>query len=526
MTSHGNLLTARLLLAFALTVPACTRGAPPGRVIVELRTVENVLDDSQRTGCTLQEEVEAGTTHDAWISFGDVEPDAERGWKVRRTRVHCGRGPFAKSSSQFGRMLGTPYVILDLDLIPTVPTSARIGLNVSLKVHTLSGFDQEGRPLYRDRVDNRSVTLGPQGEAVFPVLIPDDRERDAFGVHEALLRVRATTAGHTRAAAYGAISVRADVPGADVLVDGGVVGRITEGHPTIVNNLVVGKREVRVRDFSDREARAEVAVEQNRVVEVALPVLQLPPSGAQTDFVPIGKNPQGYEEYWRPKDAAIVVTVPAGEFLMGSSDTDSEANQRPQHTVYLSEFRIDKTEVTWRQFGKFTADTGTPPLPAPIYGTPDDYAVSNVLWDEAMAYCKWVGGRLPTEAEWEKAARGTDGRRYPWGNDWQPGRCNSFEGGPHRPESVGRYRDCLSPYGVLDLAGGVWEWCADWYGEKYYADSPSENPTGPASGSLHVLRGGVWLNQRLYLRTAYRLQRPPSSRHVHNGFRCAHDVGK
>ena len=219
----------------------------------------------------------------------------------------------------------------------------------------------------------------------------------------------------------------------------------------------------------------------------------------------------------------MVVRISAGEFLMGSPEGQGEPHERPQRRVYVSEFLIDKTEVTWRQFREFLDATGSPIPRAPISGTPDHYPASFVLWDEARAYCEWIGGRLPTEAEWEKAARGADGRLYSWGNQWDSHRCNSISGGLHGPESVGSYPDCLSPYGVLDMPGSMWEWCADRYGEDHYAEGPATDPQGPTSGRLRVMRGGAWMSQPLWLRAAHRVARSPTSRNADHGFRCAQD---
>lgn len=209
---------------------------------------------------------------------------------------------------------------------------------------------------------------------------------------------------------------------------------------------------------------------------------------------------------------------------MGSPEGTGEPPERPQHRVHVSGFLIDKTEVTWRQFRKFSAATGVALPPAPIWGTPDNYPISFVLWDEAKQYCEWVGGRLPTEAEWEKAARGTDGGQYPWGDQWDPRRCNSISGGLHQPESVGTYANCVSPFGVLDMSGSMWEWCGDWYGERYYSESSSRDPSGPASGSVRVIRGGGWMSQPLWLRAAYRFKAPGSTRKADHGFRCVQDA--
>jgi formylglycine-generating enzyme required for sulfatase activity len=204
---------------------------------------------------------------------------------------------------------------------------------------------------------------------------------------------------------------------------------------------------------------------------------------------------------------------------MGSKNGEGEPSERPQRQVFVSELLMDKTEVTWRQFKKFAKATRASLPPTPLWETPSDYAVSNVLHDEAKAYCEWVGGRLPTEAEWEKAARGTDGRQYPWGNDWDLDRCHSQDGAPHRPENVGSFLGCVSPYGMLDMAGGVLEWCADWYGEGY-PEGPARDPQGPQSGDGRVVRGGAWHSMSNSLRSAYRLRNAPDWRSVHNGIRC------
>jgi formylglycine-generating enzyme required for sulfatase activity len=324
---------------------------------------------------------------------------------------------------------------------------------------------------------------------------------------------------------YGTLSVKADAPGAEILLDGGLVGRIRENAPTDLTGIPAGTREIVVRDFSGREDHKQVVVRSANKVEVTLSVLRL--HSKPGSFSPLGKNLQGFGEYWRAKDKVIVVRIPAGEFLMGSLEKQGEPDERPQHRVHVSEFLIDKTEVTWRQFKGFSQAAGAPLPTIPIWGTPDDYAVTYVDWDQAKAYCEWVGGRLPTEAEWEKAARGTDGRQYAWGERWDPKRCNSIEGGPHRPEPVGSFPDCLTPYGVLDMAGSVWEWCADFYGAEYYASSPKKDPTGPTTPDAwnqRVLRGGSWLNQPTWLRPAYRHKGTPSTTYVHNGLRCVHDA--
>ena len=226
------------------------------------------------------------------------------------------------------------------------------------------------------------------------------------------------------------------------------------------------------------------------------------------------------------KDGKTMVLVPAGEFLMGSTDadTDADSDEKPQHKVYLDAFYIDQTEVTNAEYKRFVDATGhrapdhwtNGQIPAGL----ENHPVVYVSWEDANAYAQWAGKRLPTEAEWEKAARGTDGRIYPWGNTWDSAKCNSGDGGPGKTTPVGSYPAGASPYGALDLAGNVWEWCADWYGEGYYQTSPANNPRGPDSGSYRVLRGGSWIINRGDIRAADRLRFDPGLRDYNLGFRC------
>jgi len=509
-------------LVLGASLAASAASAATARVdrpapLLELAAVTNLLDGTESPGCRTWVEPEAGKKRPAWVSFGAVEADAEDGWRAASPRSDCGDGRLGEVDALRRRTPGIPYVILELEAELGGSGTGRSALSVTLHTRRLSGFAGSGRPGYAPAAD-RTVTLGMESDVLLPLLLPDAREREAFGIHEVWLRLRARAARPP--AAYGAISVAADVPGAEILLDGGRVGRVSERGPTILSHVLVGEREIVVRDFSGREARRRVVVAKDETAAMTLQVLSFAAAAPGAGLRPIGRNPQGHEEYWRVKDSAVVVRVPAGEFLMGSAEGQGEQHERPQHRVLVSEFLIDKLEVTWRQLRRYAEANGTPLPPAPAWGPEEDYAASNILWGEAQAYCEWVGGRPPTEAEWEKAARGTDGRRYSWGETWDPDRCNSIEGGPHRPSSAGSFTTCVSPYGVLEMPGGVWEWCADWYGEGYYAESATRDPTGPPAGSLRVLRGGSWLNQGLWLRPAYRHRNDPSSRNVHHGFRC------
>ncbi|OGR45811.1 MAG: hypothetical protein A2X34_09630 [Elusimicrobia bacterium GWC2_51_8] len=226
-----------------------------------------------------------------------------------------------------------------------------------------------------------------------------------------------------------------------------------------------------------------------------------------------------------------MVEIPAGEFLMGSPESEGEDNEHPRHKVYLDAYRIDKHEVTVAQYKRFVKATGRRQKAKPPsctqkveWGT-DRHPVFNVDWYDADAYCKWAGGRLPTEAEWEKAARGGTTTQYSFGNDesklgeysWHE---ENSEGNPNGASPVGRKKP--NQYGLYDMHGNVWEWVSDWYGEDYYKNSSQKNPKGPASGSRRSLRGGAWdskvHNQQ---RSAFRAgAAPPFERCQCKGFRC------
>ena len=239
----------------------------------------------------------------------------------------------------------------------------------------------------------------------------------------------------------------------------------------------------------------------------------------------LGKNAQGYEEYRREMDGAVVVRIPAGEFLMGNRETE---RQPLEHQVYVSEFLMDKTAVTWGQFKRFAGATGTslPPNP-PYWGIHDDHPAVFVTWEEAKAYCEWTGGRLPTEAEREKAARGTDGRKYPRGNEEpDPQRAVYRRNwGNIATDPVGAHPSGASPYGLLDMGGNVWEWVADWYDDKYYEVSPQRDPRGPRTGRAHVVRGGSWDSRPSVLSASCRNWGYRGYREGDFGFRCAMDPG-
>lgn len=252
-------------------------------------------------------------------------------------------------------------------------------------------------------------------------------------------------------------------------------------------------------------------------------------------------------------DGARVQRVPAGDSWMGSADSEllTEPDELPQHRVRLQAFWIDQTEVTNRHYALCVSAGKCDPPPAELelgdeqayYAAQEfaDYPVTNVSWVQAEAYCQWTGRRLPSEAEWERAARGRDARIYPWG--WfglvmddrlnfcdqecpYPWRDARLSDGHARTAPVGSYPRGASPYGALDMAGNVWEWVSDWYDPAAYSSELAEQPAGSEQGRYKVVRGGSWLDGTLgdhmaFARAANRHWQPPNASQSYIGFRCA-----
>ncbi len=282
---------------------------------------------------------------------------------------------------------------------------------------------------------------------------------------------------------------------------------------------------------------------ENRVVKPETLLAQGKPldfNGTNGEIKPgdKGKSPTNRPAAFFPefqgKDGAPMMLVPAGEFIMGSDKGDED--EVPVHRVYLNAFYIDKFEVTNARFAKYVeAIQSEPPWGFSDKETPvvhADRPVRWVSWMDAMGYCLWVGKRLPTEAEWEKSARGTDERVYPWGND-PPTPVHAVyglkEGGAEAVSVIGDHRMGQSPYGVQDLAGNLYEWVVDWYAEDFYSsfiNSPAINPRGPSEGTAKVQRGGSYINTPYRLRSSFRTKGDPTEQDPNVGFRCAQDVPK
>jgi formylglycine-generating enzyme required for sulfatase activity len=367
--------------------------------------------------------------------------------------------------------------------------------------------------------------------------------------------------------------------------------QLSPGHPIAEERLKVCRRKIeeRAQAQAEAQARAEAGARERKNLSLYRETARILLSeGKQAEALPWLKKIQAVEpgdslvvqqlaeferaarqlaelqrglqraEFQRAVEGTMVL-VPAGTFKMGSRPGEGGSNERPQRSVYLDTFYVDMHEVTNEQFRGFIEAGGYRDLnlwsgegwawrsganvTEPQYWRSGEYncgpryprfPVVGVSWYEADAYARWAGKRLPTEAEWEKAARGTDGRKYPWGNEESDAggvyRANFGQGPDHEvwkrdgweySAPVGSLLRGASPYGARDMAGNVWEWTADLYSDAYYGSSPLSNPSGPASGVSRVLRGGSCFNGADNLRCASRGGFDPSTRSGNVGFRCA-----
>ena len=269
-------------------------------------------------------------------------------------------------------------------------------------------------------------------------------------------------------------------------------------------------------------------------VEPKAPAARTPPAApaielSQKDFADymLGSGKEG-----RRGAPGPMAPVPAGRFSMGSAPQEGNRNERPKRSVYLDAFHIDLFEVTVEEYARC--------VEAGACGKPGDagrcnwnwperarHPINCVSWEQARRYCAWAGKRLPTEAEWEKAARGTDGRRFPWGDEApDAGGVHRMNGegsadGYEATAPAGSFARGAGPYGELDLAGNVAEWTADWFDAGYYEKAPERGPAGPATGELKTVRGGSWFSASSEARTAARVGYAPGVGLDLVGFRCA-----
>lgn len=329
----------------------------------------------------------------------------------------------------------------------------------------------------------------------------------------------------------GSLVVSAPLAGVEVWLGEQKLGETRAGRVLVVSDLPAGVHRLRAVKVGYRPWERDVPVGPNARVEVTItlePRSETPAAGAgAVAALPAPSTPAPGGVVKRLGiDAAPMVFVPDGPFVMGAGDDDPRASsvEKPQRTIRLSGFWIDQFEVTNAQYKAFR-DAARHRAPStardPRFGGASQPVVG-VSWEDAEAYCRWAGKRLPTEAEWEKAARGTDGRLFPWGGARADG-AGLAHAGRTQTADIGTYPMGASPYGAHDMAGNVWEWVQDWYDPGFYRKDPAgANPKGPALGGEKVLRGGSWWERdSASLRVTARHHQPPERTHNNVGFRCA-----
>ncbi len=357
----------------------------------------------------------------------------------------------------------------------------------------------------------------------------------------------------TRASDLGQLVLSSHTAGLEIFLSDQRIGQMQGGRLMLVENVLPGPQRLRASKAGYRDWVREVVVRPSERTEVEIDIEPLGPARAV-----------------RGEDGAEMALVPASTFVMGSSPAEAEQVRQeclrggaqpgsckewserasPRHRVSLESFYLDRFEVANALFERFVQATRyrtaaerdgwswvyrrsasrweweklagadwRKPI-GPGSAAPTSYPVVQVSWHDAEAYCRWAGKRLPTEAEWEKAARGTDARRYPWGTAWDPSRANGdMDIETTRP--VGSYPGGVSPYDAYDMSGNVSEWVADRFAANYYSRSSEQSPRGPVSGERRVLRGGAWDDLPVYLTTTFRHDGPPHYRLNTIGFRCA-----
>jgi formylglycine-generating enzyme len=231
-------------------------------------------------------------------------------------------------------------------------------------------------------------------------------------------------------------------------------------------------------------------------------------------------------------DGKMMVLVSEGPFRMGSQEAEGDLDEFPQRSTYLSAYYIDLHEVTFSEFNKFIEQSGFPAPTISVFQddlsliTSEDQPAVGVSWNQARLYCEWAGKRLPTEAEWERAAKGEQDSKWPWGNTFEEGLANTLgeSDGYQYSAPPGKYELGRSPYGLYDTAGNVAEWVGDVYDLNYYETGPFRDPKGPEAGKHRVYRGGSWNDSSANVRTAKRFAAAPHQTSAVIGFRCAKEA--
>ena len=309
---------------------------PRGPVELSFAVIANAADGSSRTRCEAAEEVQTFLKTDLSVA---VSAGSE---------IRCGGDFLGTGASEPHALPGAPILFAKISAaarsLPNVLTPESVlALDLSLSIRELTGLGAREGPVYRESAEKRSLLLAEGGHTLVPLLLSDGAEAESLETREVFLKLAVSRMEVDPGAAYGVISVTSEMRGAELLLDGGVVGRVSAGGGWILRNVPAGLRDVRARDGSGHEVRKRVRVEANRSVLVDLSLHGPARDAVSYRVVPLGKNAQGSEEYQRKRDGAVVVKVPAGEFLMGNKETERTPLE---HRVVVSDFLIDKTKMT------------------------------------------------------------------------------------------------------------------------------------------------------------------------------------
>ena len=473
--------------------------------------------------CTERHVVDRSGRAKLLLSVADEQTLPSTGWKEVHPSVFCINKSRAQVNNDLAVGSSTPLMLASVQTAwrknRQMEDERVLSFDISITLERLDDPNEES-PVKQPVEMKRTIFFSEDRMAYIPVLLGADEKLTALGVREVLISVGATALKEPQDATYGSLMVISGITGAEVLLDGGVAGEIPQQGEVEISLIKAGMREVGLRDAKGRVVRKAVRVEAGRTVLVKFDEIKKQESSKRYVLESLGTNEQGYEEFLRTIDGGVVVKIPQGEFLMGNRNTERTPLE---HQVYVSDFMMDKTGVSWGQYKQFAAATGIPlPPHKPYWGILDDHPTVYVTWEEAKTYCEWAGGRLPTEAEREKAARGTDGRKFPWGDEEPNDRLGVFRQswGYDSTGAVGKLLDGASPYGLLDMGGNVWEWCSDWYQDDYYQVSPFRDPQGPPMGRAHVVRGGSWDSRPTVLSASCRSWGHRGYRDGDFGFRC------
>jgi formylglycine-generating enzyme required for sulfatase activity len=509
-----------------LLQPAAAWAYMPGNVVeLSWELVINHSDGYRQIACADSVSAE-GVTRTDWgaaLSVSSDDSKKKRGSGGNGIKAFCNAGSAGNLPDDSGIRSDPPRLSVSGSIRSSVQRQMEnervLAVEFNAKVQMPHQAEDEEREALTGTEISRELFFTGNSTVLLPLWVQTGAARNLAGVSELFLRISAREPKSASKSVYGSLWVMSDLEAAEVMLNGGVIGQTGESGELMIPNVRIGIHLAEIRHPDIDNTKTFVRVDPGRKAVVNF--TRADADNQKFKLAPLGENEQGYPEFQRSSDGAVVIAIPEGEFLMGNKNTERSPLE---HMVFISGFLMDKTGVTWKQYKQFIAETGISlPPHNPYWGIVDDQPAVFVTWEESKAYCEWAGGRLPTEAEREKAARGLDGRLYPWGNQEPTDELGVFRKswGYAGPGAVAARPAGASPYGLLDAGGNVWEWCSDWYSGDYYGISPYYNPQGPETGNAHVVRGGSWDSRPAVLSASCRNWGHRGYRDGDFGFRCA-----